>query len=132
MLVEVQFVPTDRLTRMNPLQKIELRHLYSFCVLGLCLIGIVFFTPNPADQPRWAFFQVAKMSTWRQLYDWPAAWCSLKIIVLSLGLFLVIDAIGSLLALRGLKSMALSVFFLHIVPCLGILVGGYYLVKALL
>jgi hypothetical protein len=93
---------------------------------------IVFFTPNPADQSRWAFFQVAKMSPWHQPLDWPAAWCSLKIIVLCLGLFLVIDAVGSLLALTRIKSLALSVFFLHVVPGFGILVGGYYLLKALL
>ncbi len=72
------------------------------------------------------------MSTWRNLYDWPAAWCSVKIILFSVGLFLVIDAIGSLLALVRLKSLALSVFLLHIVPGCGLLFGGYYLLKALL
>ena len=72
------------------------------------------------------------MSTWRQLYDWPAAWCSVKIILLSLGLLLVIDATESFLALVRFKSVALFVLYLQVIPALGILAGSYYLIKALL
>ena len=110
----------------------ELKQIRYFCVGGLFLLAVVLFAPDSTNHPGLGFFQTAKMSTWRNLYDWPAAWCSVKIILLSIGLFLVIDAIGSLLALIRLKSLALSVFLLHIVPASGILFGSYYLIKALL
>lgn len=116
---------------MNQVQR-ELRQIGLFCIAGFCLLAFVFCTPNFADQSGLAFFETAKVSTWRELYDWPAAWCSLKIILLSLGLFLLIDAIGTLLALVRFKSLALTVFLLHIVPGCGLLIGSYYLLKALL
>jgi len=110
----------------------ELKQIRFFCVAGLLLLAVVFFAPDSTNQPGLGFFHTAKMSTWRALYDWPAAWCSLKIILLSVGLFFVIDALGSLLALVRFKSLALSVFLLHIVPATGIMLGSYYLIKALL
>jgi hypothetical protein len=110
----------------------ELKQIRFFCIAGILLLAVVFFAPDSTNRPGLGFFQTAKISTWSNLYDWPAAWCSVKIILLSVGLFLVIDAIGSLLALVRLKSLALSVFLLHIIPATGLLFGGYYLLKALL
>lgn len=110
----------------------EFKQIGFFSLVGFCLLGVAYLTPNATDQAGWEFFRTAKMSTWRHLYDWPAAWCSLKIVVFSLGLFLVIDAMGTLLALIRLKTLALSVFFMHALPGVGILAGGYYLLKALL
>jgi hypothetical protein len=110
----------------------ELKQISFFCIAGLLLLVVVFFAPDTTNRPGLGFFKTAKMSTWHALFDWPAAWCSVKIILLSIGLFLVIDAIGSLLALIRFKSLALSVFLLHIVPAAGILFGSYYLLKALL
>ena len=127
-----QVVPIDRLTKMDPEYKKELRQLRFLCILGFCLVGVAIFAPNTAHQSPWSFFQTAKMSTWRQLYDWPAAWCSVKIILLSLGLLLVIDATESFLALVRFKSVALFVLYLQVIPALGILAGSYYLLKALL
>jgi len=56
----------------------------------------------------------------------------LKIILSSIGLFLVIESAGTILSLRKRKSLALSVFFLQTLPCLGFLFGSFYLMKSLL
>lgn len=50
----------------------------------------------------------------------------------SIGLFLVIESAGTILSLRKRKSLALSVFFLQTLPCLGFLFGSFYLMKSLL
>lgn len=115
----------------NPVSN-EIKQIRWFCLLGVCLIGIAIFSPSAAHQPGWSFFQIAQTSPWGQPLDWPAAWCSLKIILFSFGSFLLVEAVGSLLALAKLTSLALSVFFLHLVSGLGMLVGTYYLLKALL
>jgi hypothetical protein len=98
---------------------------------GLLLVAIAFFSPDAGHQPG-AFFSVARQTTWRNLLDFPAAWCSVKIILFSLGLFLLIESAGTFLSVWKFKSLALSVFFLQVLPCLGLLFGGFYLVKSLL
>ncbi len=110
----------------------EFRQVAIFCALGVFVIVAVLFAPHGQNETGFAFFKSCQACTWQQLYDWPAAWSSLKIILLCTGLFLIIDAFGTLLALIRLKSLALSVFFLHVLPCLGMVYGAYYLLKALL
>ncbi len=100
-------------------------------LVGLGLLGIAFFAPNAGPQ-RGSFFNVAISTSWRNPLDFPAAWCSVKIILLSFGLFLLIESAGTLLSVRNHKSLALSVFFMQVAPCLGLLAGGFYLLKALL
>ena len=60
-----------------------------------------------------------------------AAWCSCKIILLSLGLFLVIECLGTFLAISNRRPAAWTIYSLQILPCLGFLLGGYCLIKAL-
>ena len=98
---------------------------------GLGLATIAFFAPDAGNHPG-AFFNVAMQTTWRNLLDFPAAWCSVKIILFSLGLFLLIESVGTFLSVWKFKSIALSVFFLQVLPCFGLLFGGFYLVKSLL
>jgi len=61
-----------------------------------------------------------------------AAWCSLKIILINVGLILVIDSFGTALLRLKHQDLAVKVFVLHLVPFLVFLVGDYYLLKALL
>ena len=58
-------------------------------------------------------------------------WCSLKIIMFSAGLFLLIESTGTVLAVKNFKSLALPVFMMQALPCLGFLFGGYCLIKSL-
>ena len=100
-------------------------------LIGMGLLGIVFFSPD-ADPQEGAFFQAALQTTWRHVLDLPAAWSSTKIILFSISLGLLIESVGTMLALLKFKSLALSIFFLQVVPVLGLLCGGFYFVKSLL
>ena len=115
---------------MNRQQKV-LRQAILLPLVGMGLLGIVFFSPD-ADPRQGAFFQAAMQTTWRNVLDFPGVWSSIKIILFSIGLGLLIESVGTMLAVLKLKSLALSVFFLQVVPFLGLLCGGFYFVKSLL
>jgi len=115
---------------MNGQRKIY-RQTSLLSVVGLGLLGFAFFSPDPGGHSG-SFFSVAMQCTWQDLLELPAAWSSLKIILLSVGLFLIIESTGTVLAVRKFKSLVLPVFLMQAVPCLGLLFGGYYLIKSLL
>jgi hypothetical protein len=108
-----------------------LRQVTILSMIGVGLFGIALFTPD-ARPHLGAFFQPALETRWIDLLDFPAAWASLKIILFFVCLFLVIESAGTVLALWKMKSLALMVFFLQVVPCLGLVCGSYYLIKSVL
>jgi len=99
---------------------------------GLCLLGLAFFAPDAAHRHNGSFFKIAAASSWRRPFNLSAAWCSLKIILSSIGLFMVIESLGSILARLKLLDLAKAVFSLQLLSVLFFLMGGYYLMKALL
>lgn len=101
-------------------------------LIGISLVSIAFFGPDAAGPRVGSFFQLATSSTWGNWFNLAAAWCSFKIILLSLGLFLVIECLGTFLAVAGRRHLAWAVYVLHLLPGLGFLMGGYYLIKALI
>ena len=110
----------------------EIRREVSGLILaGIGLFGIAFFAPDTGHHFG-AFFKVAAACTWQQLFEGAAAWCSLKIILLAVGLFLVIESLAMLLAHSGRKVLAMVVFSAETVALLLFLAGCYYLLKALL
>lgn len=70
-------------------------------------------------------------SVWSRLFELPAAWCSLKIILSGVGLMLLIESFGTILARLNHTRLAVMVFTLEVVPCVVLLIGSYYLVKAM-
>ena len=109
-----------------------LRQVGLLCLIGFCLWAVVWFSPDAGKNQHTSFIKVAGASSWGEPGDFAAAWCSLKIILLSVGLFLFIESAGTLLAVLRRKYLALTVFSLQVVPLLGFLSGSYCLVKALL
>ncbi len=101
-------------------------------LIGISLVSLAFFGPDAAGPRVGSFFQLATSSTWGNWFNLAAAWCSLKINLLSLGLFLIIECLGTFLAVTGRRRLAWAVYTLHLLPGLGFLTGGYYLIKALL
>jgi hypothetical protein len=99
---------------------------------GLYLLAVVFLSPHAGYREGRSFFIVAQSSPWNQWWDWPAAWCSVKIILLSTGAFSVLAALWMLLKILNRQSLARMIRFLSAAPGLGVLIGIYYLVKALL
>lgn len=99
---------------------------------GVFLLGFAFLTPSAGNVPDWAFFQAARDTTWERWFEWSGAWCSLKIILVCLGAYLVMDSLGVVLLRFKWAPLAHLIFYLILLPCLGVLVGGYYLVKSIL
>ena len=75
---------------------------------------------------------MAEASPWDRWWDWAAAWCSVKIILLSLGTGLVLAALAILLTLLHRESVARAVLLLLVAPLTGFCVGVFFLVKAVL
>ena len=109
----------------------KLNHCRYYLLAGFSLINLALFAPDAGNNQTGGFFKLATASTWGNLFNLPAAWCSLKIILLCIGLFLVIECLGTFLTISKRKPLAWLVYSLHIMPSLGFLMGGYYLVKAL-
>ncbi len=99
-------------------------------LFGICLAGFAWFAPDATGRPG-AFFKAAVLSTWLPLFKFGLAWCGLKIILFSVGLFLAIESVASLLVRCGRRQPARLVYGLHILSCAGVLLGGFCLVKAL-
>ena len=109
-----------------------LRQVGLLCLIGMCLLAVVLFSPDAGQNQHTSFIKVASASRWGDPGDLAAAWCSAKVILLCVGLSLLIESAGTLLALMRRKYLALTVFVLQVVPLAGFLAGGYCLVKALL
>jgi len=101
-------------------------------MISLGIFGIVFFAPNGGHQPSWAFFHIARATSWHRFFDWEPAWCSLKILMLCVALFLGLDSFGTLLIRYRRNSLAQLFFWSILLPCLGCFIGVYYFLKALL
>lgn len=100
---------------------------------GIVMIGLVLVTPDAAgSRAAGSFFTTATSSSWGTLTDLTAAWCSFKIILLSVGVFLVVDVLGTTLLVLKHKRLAWMVYTLHLGPCAGVFVGCYCLIKAVL
>ena len=104
-------------------------NLFAF---GLLLLAIVFLTPNPGANRGTPFFKVALTSAWSQWLDWTAAWCSFKIILLNLAVLSIIAAAAVLLQLIHRDRISERCLLLFLLPLLGMELGAYYLLKALL
>lgn len=101
-------------------------------LIAMSLFGIAFLTPDAAQHPGHFFTFAARSTSWRTPLDLASAWCSIKIILFSLGLFLVVDSIGTILTIRKQSGLAATVFSMQIFPGFGLLAGTYYVVKSLL
>ena len=103
-----------------------------YLLMGASLISLAFFAPDASEKWGVSFFKIAARSSWNNFLDLPAAWCSFKIILLSLGLFLVVECGGTLLAVAGKRRIAWATYLLHLLPGGLFLMGTYYFIKALL
>ena len=102
-----------------------------YMLVGFSLVGIVFITPD-AGHHVGDFLNIARSSPWNRFFDLAAAWCSLKIILLGAGLFLLIESIWTILARLKHCEMVVLFFGMQILLVLGMLAGGYYFLPALL
>jgi hypothetical protein len=99
---------------------------------GVGLLALVVLTPHSGYGDWRSFLAVAQASPWSRWWDWAAAWCSLKLILASLGVFALLAAFSSLLDGYRRKWLANAVLLLGTAPGAVFWLGAYYLVKALL
>jgi hypothetical protein len=107
------------------------RRILLWYAAGFYLLVIVFLSPHAGYWEGKSFFKVAQASPWDRWWDWAAAWCSVKLILLSLGVFSLMAALGTWLKGLNRKLWAKAMLGLSAVPSLGFGLGAYYLVKAL-
>jgi|ERR1044071_9142427 hypothetical protein len=98
---------------------------------GFCILTVVLLSPDAGYLNGESFFTVARASPWRKWGDWPAAWCSLKVIFLNVGFFLVLLALGEFLRLCAQKTLGKILLLMTFAPIAGFWIGLYYFVKAI-
>ena len=107
------------------------RHISAFGLMGISLIILTCFTHNTKQGDAGSFFKNVLPHPWGKFFDQTSAWDSLKIMLLSVGLFLVIGSLASILSVTNHKKIARLIYWMQLVPGFGLLLGGYCLVKAL-
>ena len=95
------------------------------------MLAIVFLTPHGGPLEGRSFYQVALASNWHAWGDWAAAWCSVKIILLCLGVALLLLWMALLLLVFERTSLSFFLLCCAVAPGLGMLAGFYFLVRAL-
>jgi hypothetical protein len=98
-------------------------------LLGGGLVALVFLSPDTGHAAHKSFFSVAYQAHWSRHSNLAAAWCSVKIILLGLGVFLIVDALGNLAIRVQQEVLGMVVLFLGIVPVWLCVFGSYELVK---
>src|SRR5262249_29885964 len=111
-------------------ERVSQRKILLLYSAGCFFLTIVFLSPHAGYLDGESFISIARSSPWERWGDWPAAWCSLKVIFLSMGVFLVLHALGGLLRLCARKTPAKVVLTLTGAPIAGFWLGLYYLIKA--
>ena len=109
----------------------HLRSAFRLGLLGLGLIIVAVITPHEGPHTGESLWTVARDSTWQKLGDWPAASASLQIMLGSCGLlFLVLAGRQLWTAWFAPRFLHWVLFLLSIAPFVTLVVGLYYLIKA--
>ena len=114
-----------------PEEKRDLKYPAYFFGMALFLLAIVFLTPYNGLGAGKSFLQNAQASQWGMPGDWLAAWCSLKIILLSAAVFFALLCIEEMLLFARRVAVANLLIVALLLPIFGLLVGCYYFVKAI-
>jgi hypothetical protein len=101
-----------------------------FLLLGVILLGAVLLIPDAGRGEHRSFFSVAQDSFWGHLFEWQAAWCSAKIIALSISALLILEAILTLAMQAQHQITCMALLILAIFPVALGCFGFYQFVKA--
>jgi len=114
-------------------QKPEFKYALRFLLMGL---GIILLLLICSPAVSWtgeakSVLAVAEASSWQKLCDWPATWCSLKIMLLSVSGLLMTISIQEFLAAFHRSNLAKCLLLLFVFPILGMLAGFYFFLKSI-
>jgi hypothetical protein len=99
-------------------------------LVGVMLMIAVFLIPDAGQAEHRSFFSVAQDSFWGRLFEWPAAWCAVKIIAFSISALLILEAILSLAMHTEHRAACTVLVVLAAAPVLLGVFGFYQFVKA--
>ncbi len=107
------------------------RRLTFFYSVGLYLLALAIHLPHAGHQDGRTFLRIARESEWNNWWDWPAVWCSVKVILFATGMVLLMSACG--LGMEMFKRrLAAKVFYaLAGIFIFGFWAGAYLFIKAL-
>jgi hypothetical protein len=88
-----------------------------------------FFSPRTPGVKRTKLFSPW---LWNHFAEWAAAWCSVKIVLLGIGVLVMLDALGSLMIRMNNDVLGIGLLCLGVLPVLLSMFGFFELVKALL
>jgi hypothetical protein len=125
------FPPKSEVVGMPQEQKDGFKYTARFFTTGLLMQGVVFLTPGGGVTDKASFLTIARSSVWGDFWNWLAAWCSLKIILLSFGGFLVTVALEEFCLAQKREGLARLFFSLIFLPIAVFWFGFYYLLKAI-
>ncbi len=108
------------------------QHIGRMLVIAASLLCLAFLSPDAGNLHGSYFLPVALNSSWHQLGDLAAVWCSIKIVAVSVAFFLLVEAVATYLARLKLNRLALAIYCLQAIGATGALAGSYYILKALL
>jgi hypothetical protein len=99
--------------------------------IGLLLSVVIFAVPDIGYTEHKSIFAVATQSAWGHPFDWPSAWCSMKIILMALAALAFVNAVLRLLLEGEFKGASMALFTSAILPLLLGFFGLYELIKAI-
>ena len=109
----------------------QIRGVASLFLIGIGLAGIGFFAPDAGGHAG-AFFSIAMSSPWLNFFDLAPAWCSVKIVLFSVGLFLIFDSLAIVSGRAKMKGLAFALFCLEGAAFILSLGGFFFFAKSLL
>ena len=106
------------------------RRLTFFYATGVYLLALAILLPHAGHNDGKTFLEIAVASPWTRWWDWPAVWCSLKLILLMIGAVLLMSACGMALQMFHRRWAARVFFALAGLSAFGCWGGAYLLLKA--
>jgi hypothetical protein len=103
-----------------------------YLLAGVILAGAGFIVPDGGRLGSPVFLTIARTSSWVHPFEWLLMWYSCKVIVFNLGIFFSCDALATWARLFGRRKLSCFLLFLLAIPSIGIIYGGYCLLKAAL
>ena len=114
----------------SPQKKFTLE-LFLLLLLAALLLAVVYDTTDATRRDGLSLLTAAQQSGWHTSMNWPAAWCSVKIILLAFAFFFALLAMCRLMKVWLPAVADCLILPLICFPLIGVWIGLFYLLRAL-
>jgi hypothetical protein len=94
------------------------------------IAGRALFLPGSSHHTPLDFTATFQDARWGNCLEWQAIRSNVRIVLISVGLCLLLEGIGLWLLQKRRPRLGNFVFLLYAAPLAGLLLGGYYFLKA--